>query len=127
MKETNYEINQGDGFQLSLTYQTASTSASPSVPFNLTGSSVVFQVRDQPGGTYVAASGVGYAASPVLGAPVDMTNAASGVIGINITGAMTSAFNTPRSAYQIKLTQASSALPVTLLQGWFKVNPSVIQ
>ena len=96
MKEINYEINQGDGFQLSLLYQTASTATTAASAINLTGSSVVIQVRDAPGGAYLAASAIGYAASPVLGGPVDMTAASAGVVGINITGTMTKLFNIPK-------------------------------
>ena len=127
MKEINYEINQGDGFQLSLLYQTASTATTAASAINLTGSSVVIQVRDAPGGAYLAASAIGYAASPVLGGPVDMTAASAGVVGINLPGSMTKLFNIPKSAYQIQVTQPGPNLPITLAQGWFKVNPSVIQ
>ena len=119
MKDVNYNIVQGDTFPLVLTYRDSSGSAVP-----LTNASALMEVRDVPGGTFLAASAVGYSASPLLNDGIVIT-ASAGQLAINLTPAKTSRFNIPRSAYQVRVT-LSDGSAVTLLKGWFEVDPGVI-
>jgi len=117
MKEVNYNVIQGDNFQLALTYTDSSGSA-----INLTGASAYMEVRDKPGGQILCATASG--APGAAGDGLTFT-ASSGKISINLTAAKTSVFITPRAAYQLQLTDSGGA-KTTLLQGWFLVNTGVI-
>jgi len=128
MKETNYNVIQGDGWLQTLVYNSPSITYSGSIvsssPVDLTGASAIMEVRDQPGGNYLAASAVGYSASPSLNNGIVIT-ASAGKLDITITSAQTANFNLPKSAYQIRVTLPGGQ-PITLLRGWFSVDPSVI-
>ena len=117
MKEVNYNIIQGDNFQLALTYTDSSGSA-----INLTGASAYMEVRDKPGGQILCATASG--APSAAGDGITFT-ASAGQININLTSAKTSVFITPRAAYQLQLTSATG-IKTTLLTGWFLVNNGVI-
>ena len=122
MKDVNYNIIQGDSFQLALTYTNSSGSA-----INLTGYSALMQIKDQPGGR-ISCSSAGYIpASGSIGAYSDgiTITSASGLININLTPAKTRLFNFPKSAYQLQIT-SSSGVNTTLLSGWFNVTAGVI-
>jgi len=118
MKEVNYNIIQGDSFQLVLTYTDSSGSA-----INLTGASAYFEVRDKPGGQILSATASGLAGS---GTNDGITfTASAGKINLNLTSNKTKFFNYPKSAYQLQLTDSGGA-KTTLLTGWFNVNAGVI-
>jgi hypothetical protein len=117
MKEVNYNVIQGDSFQLALTYTDSSGAA-----INLTGASAYMEVRDKPGGQILCATASG--ASGAAGDGITFT-ASAGQINLNLTPAKTSAFITPRAAYQLQLT-SSGGIKNTLLTGWFLVNSGVI-
>jgi len=117
MKEVNYNVIQGDSFQLALTYTDSLGS-----PINLTGTSAYMEVRDKPGGSILSATASG--APGVAGDGITFT-ASAGLININLTPSKTSLFITPRAAYQLQLT-SSGGIKTTLLQGWLLVNAGVI-
>lgn len=119
MKDVNYNIVQGDTWPLTLTWVDASGSAVP-----LYNASALCEVRDQPGGTYLAASAVGYSASPSLNDGIVIT-ASSGQLQITFTPDKTNKFNLPRSAYQVRVT-TSDGTETTLLKGWLAVDAGVI-
>jgi len=117
VKEVNYNIIQGDSFQLALTYTDSLGS-----PINLTGASAYFEVRDKPGGSILSATASG--APGITGDGITFT-ASAGLINLNINPSKTKLFNYPKSAYQLQLT-SSGGIKTTLLQGWFLVNAGVI-
>lgn len=119
MKETNYNIVQGDTWSLTITY-----TDSIGTPINLNGASALMQVRDQPGGRIVCASATAYSSSPSLNDGMIIT-ASAGKIDITISADKTRKFNLPKSAYQVQLTNSSGA-NTTLLKGWFNVDAGVI-
>lgn len=112
--ERNWKITQGDSFTLQIAY-----SDNNGNPINLLGSSVLFMVRDKPGGQV-------FCASAGLGDGITFTSASGGIIDINIAPSKTRKFNLPKSAYQIQLTSAGG-INTTLLQGYFDVNAGVIE
>ena len=117
MKDTNYNIVQGDSWNVQLTYTDSSGSA-----INLTGYSVLMEVRDEPGGKILCASAsVSTSASSGDGITI---NRAGGIITINLTGTKTKAFNYPKSAYQVQIDNGTNTY--TLLKGWFVVDAGVI-
>ena len=118
MKEVNYNIIQGDNFQLSLLYTDSSGSA-----INLTGASAYMEVRDKPGGSILSCTASGLAGSSTNDGII--VTASSGKIDINLTSTKTKLFNYPRSAYQLQLT-SSGGIKTTLLNGWFTVDAGVI-
>lgn len=117
MKDTNYNIIQGDSWNIQLTYTDSSGSA-----INLTGYSVLMEVRDEPGGKILCASAsVSTSASAGDGVTIDRAN---GKITILLSGTKTKKFNYPKSAYQIQITNGTNTY--TLLKGWFIVDAGVI-
>lgn len=123
MREVNYDIIQGDNFQLALTYQDPDQN-----PIDLTGCSVSMEVRDRPGSrdlfasaTYIPASGL----DPAISDGITVTTA-SGLINIDLSPEKTSNLPIPRAAYQVQITNAGGTR-TTLLNGWFKVEPGVIE
>jgi hypothetical protein len=122
MKDVNYNIIQGDSFQLALTYTNSSGSA-----INLTGYSALMQIKDQPGGRISCGSAGYIPASGSVAAYSDgiTITSASGLININLSPAKTRLFNFPKSAYQLQIT-SSSGVNTTLLSGWFNVTAGVI-
>lgn len=109
----NYKVTQGDNFPLTLTYKDPSGN-----PINLTGYSILLEVRDKPAGKILCAT-------CSIGDGISVLNPQTGIININISSAKTSVFNYPKSAYQIQITDQYGAKN-TLLQGWFLVNAGVI-
>lgn len=109
----NYKVTQGDNFVLQLTYNNPN-----GTPYNLAGYTFSLEVRDKPGGKVICAT-------CSLGDGITVSNVTTGIISINITSAKTNKFVTPKSAYQLQATD-SYGKKVTLLQGWFLVNPGVI-
>ena len=122
MKDTNYNIIQGDSFILNLTYTDSSGSA-----INLTGYSALMEIRDQPGGRILSASAYYTPASGSVAAVSDglTVTASSGAVAINLTPDKTKNFNVPKSAYQVQIT-SPAGVKTTLLTGWFNVNAGVI-
>ena len=117
MKDVNYNIVQGDNFQLSIKYTDSASNA-----INLSSCSAYMEIRDQPGGRVLSATASG--ADGQTGDGITFT-ASAGQVNINLSPAKTSLFITPRSAYQLQLTDSGGA-KTTLLQGWFLVNAGVI-
>jgi hypothetical protein len=109
----NYKITQGDTFPLRLTYKDPAGNS-----IDLTGFSIVLEVRDKPGGKILSAT-------CTIGNGITVSNPTNGIIDISISPAKTSVFVLPRSAYQVQITDQYSS-KTTLLQGWFLVNAGVI-
>jgi len=109
--EYNFNIVQGDTFNIRLTYQN-----SDGTPINLTGYSAFMEVRDKPGGKILCAT-----ASVSDGITI---TSASGIVDVSLTSAKTNVFTTPRAAYQVQIDNGQSKY--TLLYGWFNVNAGVI-
>jgi hypothetical protein len=119
----NYNIVQGDAFLTSYLYQTAS-----SVPINLSGGYLVFEVRDEPGGSLVCStSSIGPipASGSISNGTLTVSSASSGSVTVVISGSSTNNFNVPRSAFQARFTN-SSGNATTFEKGWFNVDPGVI-
>jgi hypothetical protein len=119
VKDTNYNIVQGDSFSLSITYTDPS-----GVPINLSNASALMIVADQPGGSIFCASACGFAATPANNDGITVT-ASAGKLDINLTPTKTRKFNLPKSAYQVQI-KTSSTTSTTLLKGWFQVDAGVI-
>lgn len=108
----NFEIIQGDTFSLDVVYND-----SQGVPVNLIGHSVVFQVRDAPGGKIICATAVndnGITISPYIGK-----------ISISLGSQQTKKFTIPKAAYQLQVT-SPSGIKETLISGWISVSKAVI-
>lgn len=117
MKDTNYNIIQGDSWSVQLTYTDSTASA-----INLTGYSALMEIRDEPGGKILCASAsISSSASTGDGMTIDRTN---GILTVNLVSDKTKKFNYPKSAYQIQITNGVNTY--TLLKGWFVVDAGVI-
>lgn len=122
MQEVNYKVIQGDNFQLSITYNDPE-----GTPIDLTGYSVLMEVKDRPGGKILSAS--------ARYVPADISNPAiedgitvdplDGKIDIDLSSTKTKNFNLPKSAYQVQITDLYGT-KTTLLNGWFDVQAGVI-
>jgi hypothetical protein len=113
----NYEIVQGDTWSQELQYGYDADDGT-FTPTDITGMTFNLEVRDKPAGRIVCAT-------CSLGDGITIVDAAHGIINIEITPTKTRNFVYPRSAYQIQATNVDGAQE-TWLQGWFKVNPGVI-
>lgn len=122
MREVNYNIIQGDNFRLALTYTDPT-----GTPIDLSGYSVVMEVRDRPGSKNLFASATYIPASGSVAAVSDgiTVTSASGLINVDLSPTKTKNFNIPKSAYQIQIT-SGGGIKTTVLNGWFNVNAGVI-
>lgn len=111
MKPVNWKIVQGDTLNLRITYKDPLGN-----PINLSGYSVIFQVKDQPGGNVVCAT-----AQLGNGITVDIPN---GIIDVHLTSAQTKKFTVPKAAYQLQVDPGSDATTIAI--GWFEVQKGVI-
>jgi hypothetical protein len=113
-KDINWEVTQGDTWSLNLTY----TEPDGITVIDLTGYSVVMQVRDKPDGKILCAD-------LSIGNGITIDNPQSGIMDIIVTPEQTKKFVFPRSAYQILGTDQYGQT-VTFLQGWFTVDVGVV-
>lgn len=113
----NFKIIQGETFaeQLQYTYEDDSGN---DVPIDITGYTFTFEVRDKPGGRVLATT-------CTVGDGITIIDAANGLIDLEITPEKTRKFIYPRSAYQLNTTDQYGAKDAWI-QGWFQVNPGVI-
>ena len=120
---TNYKITQGDQF----TWQITCTQPDPNspdplnpdyIPLPLTGYTFLLQVKDKPGGKILCAT-------CTLGDGITVVDATNGIISVTISSAKSQLFNYPKSAYQLQRIDQYGDKK-TMLQGWFNVNPGVI-
>ena len=111
MKSVNFQIIQGDTFALTVTYKDPE-----SIPINLSGYSVTFQVKDKPGGNIICSTST-------IGDGIEV-DAPAGVITINVSPDKTKKFTTPKAAYQLQIDSGSEK--TTIAYGWFSVEKGVI-
>lgn len=112
MKNENFELIQGDAWDISIYYEDVDGN-----PINISDYNVIAEVRDKPGGN-------------ILCATSDMSDGISLIDFPNVNNAVkvyfspekTAKFNLPKSAYQIKVVETGD----TLLTGWFNVGAGVI-
>jgi len=120
----NYYITQGDSFVLQVSWLDASSSA-----INLSGYSAILEIRDQPGGQILCASG-SLSSIPssgsLSGLYLSTPSASSGIININVPGNITNYLNYPRSSYQLRV-QSPSGIKSTLVKGWLNVDAGTIE
>lgn len=112
-KSINFEVVQGDSVNIDFTYTDENGS-----PINLTGYSVIFAVRDEPGGKVLCSTST-------IGDGVTVTNAALGKFTVVITGAKTKKFTLPKAHYQCQV-YTNDSNKKTILSGWFAVEKSTI-
>jgi len=115
----NYDIVQGDTwtYQLQYGYQDENDDET-FYPTNITGMTFRLEVRDRPAGKILCAV-------CTIGDGITIVDAINGIIDVEISPDKTQNFVYPRSAYQIQATDQYGAQD-TWIQGWFKVNPGVI-
>jgi len=114
LKDVNYDVIQGDSFQLDFTYTDELGAA-----INLTGYQIHMEVRDKPGGKILCAT-------CSIGDGVTITNATHGTFSLVVSPAKTRKFVYPKSAFQVQVT-SSSGIVSTIHKGWFNVDAGVIE
>lgn len=112
-KSINFEVIQGDSFNLDVTYTNEDGS-----PFNLTGYDIVFTVRNEPGGKIICAT-------CNLTDGITLTSALNGQFTINVSGTKSKKFTLPKAHFQCQIS-TSDINKKTILQGWFAVEKSTI-
>lgn len=112
----NYKITQGDTFSEYLQYMYTDENGVDH-PVNITGYTFTLEVKDKPAGDILCAT-------CSLGDGIEITNAQNGEIYVEISPEKTRKFNYPRSAYQLQAHNGTQN--DTWIQGWFQVNPGVI-
>lgn len=112
-KSINFEVIQGDSFNIDFTYTNQDGS-----PVDLTGYSVIFAVRNEPGGKTLCATAT-------IGDGVTVTDAVNGKFTVVITGAKSTKFSMPKAHYQCQV-YTNDSNKKTILSGWFSVEKSTI-
>jgi hypothetical protein len=112
MPSTNFEVIQGDTWSMDI-YYTDSNDA----PIDISNYNVLAEVKDKQGGSLLCATATSGNGIELINFPT--TNNA---IRVTFTGEQTAKFNLPRSAFQIQVVETKD----TLLNGWFIVEPGVI-
>lgn len=112
-KSVNFDVIQGDSFTLDFTYTDQNGAA-----INLTGYSIIFSVRNEPGGKTLCAT-------CTIGDGVTVTNAAGGKFTVVVSGTKTKNFTVPKAHYQCQVYTTDNNKN-TVLQGWFSVEKSTI-
>jgi len=116
-KSINFKITQGETFAEQLQYVYEDESGN-NIPIDITGFTFNLEVKDKPGGRVLAAS-------CEIEDGITIVDATNGIIDLEIIPNKTNKFIYPRSAYQLNTTDQYGAKDVWL-QGWFLVNPGVI-
>jgi hypothetical protein len=112
-QDVNWKVTQGDSFELQLEYQDEDAQ-----PIDITGYSVLMEIKDKPGGKILCAT-------CSIGDGIEVLDPATGIIGINISPQKTRKFNYPKASYQIQGTDQLGG-NVTFLKGWFAVDAGTI-
>ena len=112
MKNENFELIQGDTWEISIYYEDVEGN-----PINISNYNVIAEVRDKPGGNILCANANMSDGISLINFP-NINNA----VKVIFTPEKTAKFNLPRSAYQIKVVETGD----TLLNGWIPVDPGVI-
>jgi len=114
----NFDIVQGDTWSKQLQYVYEDEESEITTPIDITGLQFRLEVRDKPAGKILCAVCTN-------GDGITVVDAVNGIISVEISPNKTREFNYPRSAYQIQTTD-QDGVQDTWIQGWFKVNPGVI-
>jgi hypothetical protein len=114
----NYDIVQGDTWAEQLQYGYEDEITKIFTPIDISNITFRLEVKDKPAGRILCAV-------CTINDGITIVDAANGIIDVEITPEKTKNFNYPRSAYQIQSTDQYGAQD-TWIQGWFKVNPGVI-
>jgi hypothetical protein len=112
-KSVNFEVIQGDSFSIDFTYTNEDGS-----PVVLDGYSVIFSVRNEPGGKVLCAT-------CTIGDGVTITNSSQGKFKVTVSGTKSKKFTLPRAHYQCQI-YTTDENKNTILQGWFAVEKSTI-
>jgi|OM-RGC.v1.028954781 hypothetical protein len=112
MQSTNFDVIQGDTWSIDIEYEDAEGN-----PINISNYNILAEVKDKPGGNLLCASSQSENGIELINFP-EKNNA----IRVTFTPEKTSKFNIPKCAYQIKVIETGD----TLLSGWIKVDPGVI-
>lgn len=109
MSETvNFDIVQGDSFSIDVTYEDSEG------PVDLTGYSVVFVVRNEPGGRILCAN-------LAVGSGIEFTDAQSGKFTVTVSSQTSKGFTYPKAYYQCQVFTGSTNRN-TIFSGWFSVE-----
>jgi hypothetical protein len=111
IKETNFDIVQGDSWRTVVLVKDSSQT-----PLNFDGYTFQMEVRDKEGGHILCATAS-------LGDGIE--NLGDGKIRISLTTEKTRKFILPRSKYQLVSIDPTN-IRKTLIQGWFNVHDGVI-
>ena len=109
----NFKVTQGDTFNLEIQYLDPTDQ-----PISLEGFTFLVEIKDKPGGSILCAT-------CILEDGVEIIDLEQGIFNISISPEKTRKFNYPKSAYQVQITDQYNQ-KYTLVQGWFNVNPGVI-
>jgi hypothetical protein len=115
MEEVNFEVVQGDNFDINLVYKSSDGSV-----VDLTDYTVRMDVRDRPGGKVLCAS----ATESNNGISID---GPEGKIYIEFSSSQTKKFTIPTASYQILLINNDDNKRETILNGYFKVKAAVVK
>ena len=113
---TNFKITQGDTFSQYLQYVYTDENG-VDTPVNITGYTFTFEAKDKPAGSILCAT-------CTLNDGIEIVSPNEGLILLEVSPDKTRKFNLPQTAYQIQAHNGSQN--ETWIQGWFKVNPGVI-
>ena len=115
-ESTNFKVTQGDTFSQYLQYVVTDEDGND-VPVDITGFTFTLEVKDKPAGSILCAT-------CTLNDGIEIISASTGEIYVEISPDKTRQFNYPKSAYQLQAHNGSQN--ETWIQGWFQVNPGVI-
>jgi hypothetical protein len=114
----NYRVVQGDTFLKQLQYMYVDESGN-TVPYQIGNFNFELEVRNKPAGDILCAT-------CSLNDGISIEDADNGIINLEISAEKTRHFTYPRAAYQLKSID-EYGVKETWLQGWFDVNPGVIE
>ena len=111
IQETNYEIIQGDTWEVDITVTDPS-----GTPLNFDGYDFIMEVRNKEGGATLCATAT-------LGNGITVIDV--GTIHVELTPDQTKNFTLTRSKYQLQSIDGDQRRR-TLIQGWFQVKARTI-
>ena len=107
----NFKVIQGDSWSLDIAYTDSEDN-----PINISNYTILAEVKDAPGGRLLCATATN-------GDGVEMIDDGNyNRFILTFGGNKTAKFNYPKAAFQIKVVETND----TILEGWFMVNPGVI-
>lgn len=112
MANTNFEIVQGDQWQLTITYEDTNGN-----PIDISSYSIVAEVANKPGSKDIISS-----ISTESNQIVSLIDGIGATVIVTFPGSETKKFALPKSYYQIKIQNTED----TLLNGWVNVEAGLI-